>query len=85
MATQSSVAPVSVSVPGYEQLTVRVEMPGYQPWSKKVYARKSSTQVSAHLTPVKVARPAARKAPAASTTRTAKGTQPAAPAPRRKP
>ena len=57
-------APVTATVRGFENITVKVEMPGYRPWSKKVYARRASTTVTARLTPEPPpAKPAARKAP----------------------
>ncbi|HUS66485.1 MAG TPA: PEGA domain-containing protein, partial [Kofleriaceae bacterium] len=60
-------APALATVSGYEQVTVRVEREGYRPWSKKVYARKATTTVTARLERIAkpaAAKPAARKAPA---------------------
>jgi PEGA domain len=48
---QVGTTPVVATVKGYQHIRVRIERPGFAPWSRKLYAREPLTRLSVKLTP----------------------------------
>ncbi|HZL16450.1 MAG TPA: PEGA domain-containing protein, partial [Polyangia bacterium] len=44
-------APRRLAAWRYEQVSIRATYPGYQPWTKKIYLKESTTNVTAQLVP----------------------------------
>jgi hypothetical protein len=51
--------PLVMTVKGYQQIRVRIERTGFEPWTRKLYAREPQTKVTAKLTPERAPAPAA--------------------------
>jgi hypothetical protein len=57
-------APRNISALRFEHVRVSASLPGYQPWSKKLYLRQADTKIDVEL--VAVPKPASKRAPPAA-------------------
>jgi len=56
----AGITPLVMTVKGYQQIRVRIERPGFEDWSRRLYAREPLTKVNAVLKPERGAGSAAR-------------------------